>query len=283
MDVRYDLWHLAFANLIQKRAPPGFEIQTEVRLTIEPQRADMLLLRRIGATHEDDKAQVMRTLWPRLGLVTILEYKSPVRSSFRPGDLIRLWSYGAVYDAAHFKELPSPSDLTLVLVLPSITPTLTLEVARMGWTLTALGGGYGRIDGAVYALYVVATDEVSQAEHDEILKLFSRLKSKAGEAARWLADFMKETEMAQTNIKEMEGYREMYLKSIPVEERLEGLDPEERLAGLKPEERLLGLDRDQLALALPVEMLRALSEAYILSLAPETQEKIRQRLAASDH
>ena len=70
-------------------------------MTIEPQRADMLLLRRVGAVREDDKAEVMRTLWPRLGLATILEFKSPSRSSFRPGDLLRLWSYGAVYDASH--------------------------------------------------------------------------------------------------------------------------------------------------------------------------------------
>ena len=90
MDVRYDLWHLAFANLIQDRAPPGFEIQTEVRLTIEPQRADMLLLRQSGAERQDEKARVMRTLWPLLGLVTILEYKSPVSGSLRPGDLLRL-------------------------------------------------------------------------------------------------------------------------------------------------------------------------------------------------
>ena len=91
----------------------------------------MLLLRRIGAAREDDKALVLRTLWPRPGLVTIFEYESPVGSSFRPGDLLRLWSYGAVHDAAHIKELPGPSELTLVLVLPSVTPTLIDEIARM--------------------------------------------------------------------------------------------------------------------------------------------------------
>jgi hypothetical protein len=205
-----------------------------------------------------------------------------VRSSFRPGDLGRLWSYGAVYDAAHLKELPSPSDLTLTLVVPSITPTLTQEIARMGWTLTALGGGYGQIDGAVYSLYVVATDEVSQADHDEFLELFTRRKPRAGEAARWLTEWLKETAMAQTDIKQMEGYDDLYLKSIPVEKRLEWLDPEDLLVVLPPERRLAGLDRDQQALALPVEILRGLTEAYILSLAPETQEKIRQRLADSD-
>ena len=277
MEAHNDLWHLAFANLIQNRAPPGFDIQTEVRLTIEPQRADMLLLRRSGAVREDEKAQVLRTLWPRLGLVTILEYKSPAQSSFRPGDLLRLWSYGAVYDAAHLKELPRVTDLTLALVLPSVTPTLTEEIARMGWTLTPLGGGYGRIDGAVYALYVVLTDEVSQAEHDEFLELFARRKVGASRATIWLDEWMKEKSMKQ-DIREMEGYREMFLKTLPIEERLEGLEPEWVLAKYAPEQRLLGLDHDQQALALPIDVLRGLTEEYILSLSPETQAKVRQRI-----
>lgn len=283
MDVRYDLWHLAFANLIQDRAPPGFEIQAEVRLTIEPQRADMLLLRRSGAERQDEKARVLRTLWPLLGLVTILEYKSPVSGSLRPGDLLRLWSYGAVYDAAHLKELPSPSDLTLVFVIPSITLTLMHEIARMGWTLTALGEGYGRIDGAAYALYVVATDELNQADQDDYLMPFTRHEPSGGEATRWLRNWLKETEKKQPGIREMEGYEDIYLRGLPIEQRLEGLLPATVLSHYAPEERLADLDREQQALALSVEVLRALPEAYILSLAPETQEKIRQRLANSDH
>jgi hypothetical protein len=256
------------AEVCSKRAPPGFDIQTEVRLTIEPQRADMLLLRRIGAAREDEKARVLRTLWPLLGLVTILEYKSPVRSSFRPGDLIRLWSYGAVYDAAHVDELPSPSDLTLALVIPSVTPTLTAEIARMGWTLTALGGGYGRIDGAVYALYVVATDEVSQAEHDEFLKLFSRRKLNVSDATRWLGDWLKEEQMKQPDVTQQESFDEMMrrvVRAMPLEKRLELFEPEELLVGV------------------PVEALRALPEDYILSLDPETQEIIRRRLQDDHH
>ena len=126
----------------------------------------------------------------------------------------------------------------------------------------------------MYALYVVAIDEVSQADHDEFLELFTRRKPRAGEAARWLTVWLKETAMAQTDITQMEGFFDLYLKSIPAEKRLEGLPPEKRL---------VGLDRDQQALALSVELLRALTETYILSLAPETQEKIRQRLADSDH
>ena len=43
MEPAHDLWHLAFANLVQERAPPNVEVQSEVRLTLEPQRADLLL------------------------------------------------------------------------------------------------------------------------------------------------------------------------------------------------------------------------------------------------
>ena len=76
MELPFDLWHLAFANLVQRRAPPNFEVQSEVRLTIEPQRADLLLLRRFGVERQDHKALVLRRLWPRLGRVSVLEYKS---------------------------------------------------------------------------------------------------------------------------------------------------------------------------------------------------------------
>ena len=136
-----DLWHLAFVNLIERRAPPNFEVQSGVRLSIEPQRADMLLLRRIGVERRDDLAGVLRALWPRLGKVTVVEYKSPVDSAFRPGDLLRLLGYGVLYETAHFDELPERADLTLVLVVASVTPTLRAEIKRKGWTLTPLGGG----------------------------------------------------------------------------------------------------------------------------------------------
>jgi hypothetical protein len=298
VEPRTDLWHLAFANLIQHRAPPNFEVQTEVRLTIEPQRADMLLLRRIGGAAEDDKAEVLRMLWPRLGLVTVLEFKSPIDSSFRPGDLLRLLGYGVLYDTAHIEELPGPQDLTLALVVASITPTLLAEIARMGWTCSPLLGGYGRIDGAVYTIHLVVTDEVTEAERDEYLRLFSHRKVQQGEATRWLRQWMKETKMTQPNIDELPEFEEMFKKTIDKlkKERLEKLSPEERLEGLapeqvlgafapeqivgafSPEQRLAGLSTEHLILALPVDVLRLLPEQYLRSLPPEVQEKIQQRL-----
>jgi hypothetical protein len=309
----FDLWHLAFANLMQDRAPPNFEIQSEVRLTIEPQRADLLLLRRIGVERQDEKARILLELWPWLGLVTVLEYKSPVDSAFRRGDLLRLVGYGVLYDTAHLAELPRRADLTLVLVVASVTPTLLAEIERMGWTLAPLGGGYGRIDGAMYTTYVVVTDDVSEAERDDYLRLFSHHAVEQSETRGWLRQWMKETKMKQPDSESMPEWDDMmrrFLDRLPVEERLAGLAPEERLAGLAPEERLAGLApeerlaglapeerlaglapeerlaglaTEQVVIALPLEVLRVLPEEYVRALSVRAQEQIRQRLQGATH
>lgn len=286
MELPFDLWHLAFVTLLQRRCPPNFEIQSEVRLTIEPQRADMLILRRVGAERQDEQGLVLRTLWPRLGRVTVLEYKSPIDSAFRPRDLLRLVGYGVLYDTTHLDELPEREDLTLVLVVASVTPTLLKDVARMGWTLTALGGGYVRIEGAMYTCYVVITDEVSEAERDEYLRLFSHRQARQGEATRWLQQWMRDTKMKQPDIEELPGYEEMFQKlveAMPIEKRLAGLAPEEVLGAFAPEQRLAGLALPQVILALPLEVLRVLPEDYIRSLPPEVQEQVRKRLQGAAH
>jgi hypothetical protein len=110
------------------------------------------LLRRLGTERKDEAGGVLKGIWPRLSKVTIGEFKSPTRSSFRRGDLIRLWGYGPLYQRAHIAEVPRRRDLTLLLVIPSITPTLLEEIAAMEWEISDLGGGYRRIDGVVYDL-----------------------------------------------------------------------------------------------------------------------------------
>ncbi len=282
MELRFDLWHLAFVSLIERRAPPNFEVQSEVRLTIEPQRADMLLLRRVGVEWKDDQGLVLRALWPRLGRVAIVEYKSPVDSAFRPGDLVRLVTYGGLYETAHLDELPEPGDLTLVLVVASVTPTLSKDLARKGWTLTPLGDGYARVDGVMYDMYVVITDEVTEAERDDYLRLFSHRPASPGEATRWLRQWMRDAKMKQPDIEELPSFEELFQKTIEKaqekwlaglapEERLAGLAPEERLAGLAPEERLAGLaPGERLAGLAPEERLAGLApEERLAGLAPE--------------
>jgi hypothetical protein len=156
----------------------------------------------------------------------------------------------------------------------------------------------------MYTAYVVITDEVTEAERDEYLRLFSHRPASPGEAARWLQQWMRDTKMKQPNMEELPGYEEMFQKlveAMPLEKRLAGLAPEQvlgafapeqRLAGLAPEQvlgafapeqRLAGLAPEQVVLALPLELLRALPEEYVRSLPAEIQGQVRKRLQEASH
>ena len=65
----------------------------------------------------------------------------------------------------------------------------------------------------------------------------------------------------------------------PPEKVLATYAPEQRLAGLAPEQRVAGLAPEQVVLTLPDDVLRALSDSYIDSLAEPTRTIIRNRLA----
>ena len=100
--------------------------------------------------------------------------------------------------------------------------------------------------------------------------------AKAGEATRWLRQWMKETKMKHPNMEELPSFEELFAKSIkkavhamPVEERLEGLTPEQRLGTLAP---------SQVIPALPLDVLRVLPEEYLRSLPEEVQQQVRMRL-----
>jgi len=301
-----DLWHLGFARLIRQRAPPGFLVRPEVPLSDEPQRADLILIRREDMPPCDGDAQVLRALWPHLGKDTVLEFKSPVRG-FRRTDLMRLVAYGAQYHVLEDERLLPPSDLTLALVVPARGGALEEEIARMGFRLTWLGGGYGRLDGGVYTVFLVITDEVSEEERDDFLRIFSHHACRTNEAFWWWQQWRAE-DMTMQDAEKMEGYEdvrrkfaesltpeerlaglspeqvlsafppEQWLAGLAPEQRLAGLAPEQRLAGLAPEQRLAGLAPEQRLLSLTDDALRALSNDYLRSLPADVQDAIRKRI-----
>jgi hypothetical protein len=147
-------------------------------------------------------------------------------------------------------------------VLPSITPTVRDDIARMGWKLVPLGDGYSRLDGAEYAILVAAIDEVSEAEKDEFLELFSRRPFHEGAAVHWLEQWMTEKTMKR-NARKIAGYDEMFQKLAAT------VAPEKRLAGLSPE---------QTVLALPPEILRGFSDDFLRTLPADVQKEIKKRL-----
>ena len=263
-------WHLPFGALIAERAPPGFRVRQEVRLTHEPQRADLLLRRRSASV--PTKGRVLRRLWGWLAADTIVEFKSLARP-FRAGDLVRLWGYGVQHHAQHAARL-RPHQITLLLVVPSLTPALRRELDRLGFSMHDLGGGYRRIDGMVYLVYVVLIDEVAESEHDALLSQLGHHPIDDSKARWWFHQFIvqgKEKAMVQ----KLEGYDEMLQRFV------DGLTPQQRLKGLAPAQRLEGLSPEQQILAMSDEVLRTLPEDFLRSLSSSTQQAIRARTKRS--
>jgi hypothetical protein len=82
-------------------------------------------------------------------------------------------------------------------------------------------------------------------------------------------------------IHDLEGYDEIIQKivtGLPPEKVLSAFKPEQRLAGLPPEQRLAGLPPNQAVLALPDELLRALSDEYLESLPADIRAVVRDRI-----
>jgi hypothetical protein len=284
------IWHVGFERNLRRRGPPSFEVRSEVPLSEEPPRLDYLLLRKLMPEGElvDNSAQTLRHLWPLLPRVSVVEYKSPGHP-YRSGQLDRLWGYVHTYfanqcalprhraDGTLFTlaeggpEVRNREELCAVLVVASRTPSLDADALAMRLTWEDLGSGYLRVHGGLFTLYLVELDVAGPAEGDDLLHSFGHGELQSPEA-RWFWMELVGSKEAVTNMQDMEGYKEL------MDKILETLPAEQRLAGLAPEQRLAGLDRDHQALALPVEVLQLLPEAYLHSLSPEVESEIRRRL-----
>ncbi len=272
-------WHPLFAALLTENRPPGVEVQSEVVLSHEPRRADLLLI------HHDDadlsQGKVLRGLWPLLSPWTLVEFKSATAPA-GPTAWLQLLSYGTQFHGARFKELGPARHLTLVLATPKFNRALQEDAAGLGVTYESLGHGYYRALGFSYPCFLVVLHEVAADEEDPLLQAFTgaTIESLADPARWWLISHL--FGRSEVNMADLEGYEELAaeaIKKLPAKLRLAGLAVEERLAGLAVEERLAGLDASEQLLLNPDEVLRALSADYIRTLPAEVQAEIRRRLS----
>jgi hypothetical protein len=263
---RRTFWHLAFAEMMHERAAPGFEVVPEVWLTLAPQVADLVLLRKraLPRRQPPEQGPVLRGLWPRLGTDTIVEFKSRTKP-LRPGELVGLLGYGAQYHRKHLTRL-AREQLTLVLVVARASPTLTDDVAALGWTQGPTEQGYAPLVGGPYPAWVAFLDQVACAERDDLLRPFSSptLDTLSEHAWTWWQAHLTTpfAEKTMQDIQRLEGYEEAakallasvaampeemrrrlvaglepaLVEAVPVDLRLDGLTPEQRLDGLTPEQ-----------------------------------------------
>jgi hypothetical protein len=290
MAKRRTIWHVLFVELLKERAPSNIEITAEVTLSTEPQRADVLLFRRRASTGQRRRgARILRRLWKLLPTWTLVEFKSPSRP-LRRGDLARLLALTAQYHSMQHARITSRTELALLLVVTTLTPTMDVELASMGWTRTTLGGGYYQLSCPQYAGWLIVVTEVCEAEQDDLLDIVGQRRMQTDRSEHWLLDHTvlsdREREMAK-----LEGYRqtlEKALKKLPVELRLKGIKPKERVEGLKAKERLQGLSAKERVegltsteqiMVLPDKVLRGLTPEFIAELPLKVRAEIRRRLA----
>jgi hypothetical protein len=284
------IWHVGFERNLRRRGPPSFEVRSEVPLSEEPPRLDYLLLRKLTPEGEpvDNSAQTLRHLWALLPRVSVVEYKSPGHP-YRSGQLDRLWGYVHTYfanqralprhradgalltPAEGGPEVREREDLCAVLIVAARAPSLDADVEAMGLTWENLGSGYLRVHDGLFTLYLVELDVAGPAEGDDLLHSFGHGTLRSPEA-RWFWMELVGSKEAVMNMQDMEGYKEL------MDKMLDTLPAEQVLSHYAPEQRLAGLDRDHQALALPVEVLQLLPEAYLRSLSPEVESEIRRRL-----
>jgi hypothetical protein len=225
-------------------------------------------------------------------VVCLLEFKS-ISRPFRRGDLARLLAYGLVWFYTHqAKEaltLPRgrrrrarPGDLTLALVVPTLTRTLRREVEQMGLTLHPSESGYHRATGAFCTVVVIELSRVASVEHDDLMGWFAGTPVHPSmELARWIGQNTSTMNAPDKASPDLAGFADWFAHlrdALPLEMRFAGARPEDLLAHLKPEERLAGLSETDRVLALPDAALRGLSADYLATLPEAAQQRIRERL-----
>jgi len=253
-------WHVLLAALLEQRGPRSFEYRSEVPLSSEPLRGDLLLLRREPAPALERDVPTLRRLWDLLPKETILEFKS-VGRPYRSRGLHRLSSYLYLYYADQPARLMREADLGGVLLVPARTPSLYADAVSLGLWWRDLGGGYARLERGAFALYVVEIDVAADADDDDLLRLFGHGEPHTTEARRWLSRQIgsQKAGMTMEQLEEFEDIAEKFL------------------AKLQPEtvRKLL----PKLLLTLPVEVLQGLSDTYLATLPEPTRAAIRARIA----
>jgi hypothetical protein len=60
----------------------------------------------------------------------------------------------------------------------------------MGWVMSPRRGGYGRIRARPFPALLVVVDEVVEAEHDDLLRVFGHDKIQKVETATWVREHL---------------------------------------------------------------------------------------------
>ena len=291
-------WHRLLGRMLEEwLAPVGITVQTEVPISSDPSKADILLLRnqRTRWTNSQ-KERLPDGIRNSSASHILIEFK--YTESINRESILQILSYDTLYRRAQklkWHQLES-------FLLSSKTPRKTM-LAQFGYQATEISGVYRTENDVCSHITLVLLNELSKEPNNIPLKCFASrrdvldktfeqidLNQLATIPSRlewlfqglrklifsWKGDNMFPTEeiTPEMLIEEGKAWAEHLLATLPPEERLKGLSPEERLKGLDPGERLKGLAPEELRNALaPEERLKGLNLEVIKAYMKKLEEE----------
>jgi hypothetical protein len=254
-------------RLLQHELSGAYDVREEVPIGKVPLRLDVVLIRRGEHELSAEAARKLAALVQRLNRFTLVEFKAP-SDALEQGDFDYLLGCAHLFRAQQGDRIPN-TDLSLILLAPTITNAFRRDVQANQWTLEQEEDGVYRILGSLFATWLIETD--SRAGPGEpILTLFSRVflrdrqhimeqLSAAGfqgllyYTLQQIQQFRTAGEQFMIQHKDVEVMNEVaedlraaVLETIPPEQRLQGLSAEQRIEGLSPEEIAAALSDEQL-------------------------------------
>ena len=284
-------WHRLLGALFDAvLGPVGVRVETDIPVTAESPRADILLFRREQPRwNEAQRQRLADGLRDTQASHLLIEFK--YTEGLSESAFAQLLSYDYFY--RRHRRLPR-EDVACFLV-SATTPRSGL-LTRMGFHPTDREGVYGGNDHPLLAaMQVILLNELAPTDHNSFLKCFaSRRKEQAvsfqvlrhnellgmsPRVERLIYGLWRLLMKNAPDIQEITPEYVMQLgqelidavldatpveeikKHFSVEELLASLDPEDRLAGLDPRDRLAGLDpKDRLAGLTPEQIRRYLEQ-----------------------
>jgi hypothetical protein len=286
-------WHPLLTSLLrQLLGPDSFEVRDEFPLTKEPQRVDIVIIKRLADAPEPELLDtVLDTLLPH----NLLHFKGPT-DELEAHDAMQLMGYA--YQYMNVEKLEDPSQLGLAVLASQMTPRFLKQFRALGAELQEHPVHQGVLQGSMsgFSLRCVSLEQASRQQGNALLVGVSRgvlkdpsrwpvfsatemalfhgmaqqirqLRDKGGELM-YPGLTMAESTYEEAVLRLMGAIRPKTVVKALTPEMLAELTPE-MLAGLAPEQVAAALPADKLAAALPAEQrLAGLDEAHAVLALP---------------
>jgi hypothetical protein len=259
-------WHRILASVLSEwLTPVGIKVQSEVAVTTEPQKADILLLTHKNPTlNKQQRLRLSDGLRHSTASNLLLEFK--YTESLNENAIIQLLGYGLSYTKS---QKISPSEIDLFLLCSKTPHKNTLQ--KFGFIATQHKGILKSKNSLISRVTLILLNNLENEAHNIPLKCFASKKQEIKKAYKlvmnkkitgmslqlehiffglWEILSKGESKMDSQTLKFIEDqgitpeylieqgkmWSSFLLKNMSLEERLKGITPEDRLQGLTPED-----------------------------------------------